>query len=129
MLEIMQSVPFPNIYRSYEDDPSRSSMTSCSSPIGSIKSEKTAVSIKSDSGYESPADHKKPSRWIKMNEELLHKDVKKFLKKNGTHFKIPNDTCIRKSCQIFRESLDAIDSEEGNETIDKMLQELMMPKW
>lgn len=60
--------------------------------------------IKSDSGYsEFSAASKKESRWLKMSEALLHKDIKLFLKKN-----YPSSKDLRLSQVNRRSALDKV---------------------
>lgn len=85
-------------------------------------------SLKSDSGYNSPGVVKKLSRWVEMNEELLHKDVKKFLKMSGKQSKSPKEIGNNRIFLCaFREFLSSSVEEEDCENFN-MLQGVMKPK-
>lgn len=85
--------------------------------------------VKSDSGYESPFDiSKKPSRWMKMDEQLLHKDVKKFLKMSWKRSKCPNESRDKREIlEIFRNTLISIESGDLA-GIEGSLQSVVKPK-
>lgn len=86
-------------------------------------------SLKSDSGYDSPRVVKKLSRWVEMNEELLHKDAKKFLKLSGKQPKSPKEIGNNRIVLCaFREFLSSSIEEEDCENFNIMLQRVMKPK-
>lgn len=123
MLEIMQNL---NLHLKLG--------SSASPSFGSTGSEHDTKSIgkssvKSDSSYESPFDiSKKPSRWLKMDEQLLHKDVKKFLKMSWKQSKNPIDYKDRlELLEMFRNALISIESGDCAIT-DGMLQCVIKPK-
>lgn len=85
-------------------------------------------SMKSDSGYVSPGSVKKLSRWVDMNEELLHKDVKKFLKLSGKQSKSPKEIGNNRIVLCaFREFLSSVEKKDS-EDLNIMLQGVMKPK-
>lgn len=105
--QITSQDKFPNLksQRVFDKDSSVGSDGACGESIGE------------DSGYGSTAD-KKTSRWIKMNENLLHKDVKQFIKKNSTGFKTPNEVCLRKGVRngiTSKKSFNFDDNGSGND--------------
>lgn len=123
MLEIMQNL---NLHLKLG--------SSASPSFGSTGSEHDTKSIgkssvKSDSGYESPFDiSKKPSRWLKMDEQLLHKDVKKFLKTSWKQSKNPSEYKDRHELlEMFRNALISIEAGDCA-GIDELLKSFVKPK-
>lgn len=116
MAEIMQIAPFPNVFKVNRTSP-------CASEISIGK-----ATIKSDSGYASPKEiGAKLSRWIRLNEALLHTDVKKFLKLNTLRGKKSSEAAGagKFARSNFKESLDEFDDSEFDMA---MLQQVLAPK-
>lgn len=86
-------------------------------------------SIGLDSGYGS--GNKKTSRWVKINENDLHSDVRSFLKKNIPGFKIAKELPIRKSTRFspnnkILDFVNCLDKVGADENLDKLAVAIMM---
>lgn len=117
---MMEMQNFPNPYRSLRPStekfiPSHVLPGLDFAQVGFIKPETTVMETAV-----------KQSRWITMNEKLLHSDVKKFLKTTRSRPKLPitDRNILRK---IFRESLREIVN-GSDEDIEVQLPPILIPK-
>lgn len=121
-----------NIFELLPSDASSGSRSSlCSPSIGSF--DDTVSSVYSDSGFSgsegSVIGEKK--RWQKVDDDLLHSDLKLFIQKYGIGFKSANDE-MKKSVrsgidyQKFFKQVAAASSEEKLEEITRKLEKLVV---